>query len=394
MRSALRSRPIGPRALGLESVVDQLEDAVAIFNTDGELLQANQAMRALLPADAVGRPIDDLLPPGHRLVTLVQETLATRDSKGWVPVMFAAESDVTADGEASERLVMTEIIQDTHQALVGTMVSVRNQAALDQVQSTINYSQKQVKLGGRLAGVAHEVKNPLNAMKIHLELLRGKLSARNTAPPRTAEVVGAFAGAIGSAATVLAEPVRGTPAESPGVLEYVGIIDDEIRRLVQVVDDLLKYMRPEELRLQPVDLALLIQDIVQVVQPEAEHNRVTVETTLARDLPDIYGDPAMLRPAFLNLALNAVQAMPSGGTLRIRAARASGRRVQVRFEDTGVGIAPEHLEKIFDLYFTTKEQGSGFGLSMVYRTILLHDGDIKVESTPGHTAFTLDLPMA
>ena len=101
----------------------------------------------------------------------------------------------------------------------------------------------------------------------------------------------------------------------------------------------------------------------------------------------------MLHPAFLNLALNAVQAMPSGGTLRIRVAKARGRRVEVRFEDTGVGIAPENLEKIFDLYFTTKEHGSGIGLALVFRTIVLHDGDIKVESTPGHTSFTLDLPI-
>lgn len=91
----------------------------------------------------------------------------------------------------------------------------------------------------------------------------------------------------------------------------------------------------------------------------------------------------MLRQVFLNLAINGCQAMPQGGTLRISAAPASGDRVEVRIEDTGTGIKPEHLDKIFDLYFTTKDDGSGIGLSMVYRIVQLHDGEVEVQSTPG-----------
>jgi len=112
-------------------------------------------------------------------------------------------------------------------------------------------------------------------------------------------------------------------------------------------------------------------------------------------IPDVNGDPAMLRQAFLNLALNACQAMPDGGTLRIRCESARGRRVAITFTDTGVGIAPADLQRIFDLYFTTKEKGSGIGLSMVYRTVQMHDGEIEVESTPGSGAtFRVVLPQA
>jgi signal transduction histidine kinase len=111
--------------------------------------------------------------------------------------------------------------------------------------------------------------------------------------------------------------------------------------------------------------------------------------------PDVNGDPAMLRQAFLNLALNACQAMPNGGTLRIRCESVRGRRVAISFSDTGVGIAPADLQRIFDLYFTTKEKGSGIGLSMVYRTVQMHDGEIEVQSTPGAgTTFRLLLPQA
>ena len=103
----------------------------------------------------------------------------------------------------------------------------------------------------------------------------------------------------------------------------------------------------------------------------------------------------MLRQAFLNLALNACQAMPNGGILRIRCQSARDRRVNVEFSDTGLGINPEHLQRIFDLYFTTKEKGSGIGLSMVYRTVQMHDGEIEVQSTPGSgTTFRVLLPQA
>jgi signal transduction histidine kinase len=125
-----------------------------------------------------------------------------------------------------------------------------------------------------------------------------------------------------------------------------------------------------------------MEDILPVVLAEAEKNRVEVRVDVPRDLPPANGDADLLRQAFLNLALNACQAMPRGGRLRIAARIAEGR-LEVRFEDTGVGISPADLERIFDLYFTTKEHGSGIGLSLVYRTVQLHDGEIEVQSTPG-----------
>ena len=113
------------------------------------------------------------------------------------------------------------------------------------------------------------------------------------------------------------------------------------------------------------------------------------------NLPRVNADRPLIRQALLNLALNAVQAMPQGGALRFVGRTASDRRLALDVEDTGVGIPPEHLSRIFDLYFTTREGGSGIGLSMVFRTIQLHDGHIEVQSTPGRgTTFTILLPLA
>jgi signal transduction histidine kinase len=221
-------------------------------------------------------------------------------------------------------------------------------------------------------------------MMIHLELLRQQFAP---APARAGAGRMASTRAAVSGATV-------TPVvDQAEAIQHVDVIAGEIRRLDEVVQGFLRFSRPEDLRLQPVRLESLLDEIVPIVRPEAE--RLGVEMRVEGDAPDVNADPAMLRQAFLNLALNACQAMPNGGTLRVRCEAASGHRVSVSFIDTGVGIKPEHLQRIFDLYFTTKDKGSGIGLSMVYRTVQMHDGEIEVQSTPGAgTTFRVLLPQA
>jgi signal transduction histidine kinase len=406
--SADRLQLAGQKAK-LESVVDHLEDAVAIFNPDGELLFANPAMRATLSPDTFGRPVDDVLPAGHPYREAVVRALMSGQSHGPMSAVIGGSATAQAEGDATtanggevtdagERLVMTHAIRDLDQHLVGVMLVARNLEYLGRVQSTINYSRKLVALGRLSAGVAHEVKNPLNAMTIHLELLKQKLlkAGRATAVvPATRPATGPLSGALDPPRAVSTTVESAAAPEVSGALEHVRIIASEIKRLDEVVQGFLKFTRPEDLRLQPVDLPSLVDEVIRVVEPEARAARVTLAADCPPDVPDINGDPAMLRQAFLNLALNACQAMPAGGSLRIACAPARGRRVQVTFEDTGVGIKPDHLSRIFDLYFTTKQKGSGIGLSMVYRIVQLHDGDIEVQSVEGRgTTFRLTLPQA
>ena len=237
-----------------------------------------------------------------------------------------------------------------------------------------------------MAGVAHEVKNPLNAMTIHLELLKQKLSR---------QPVAALASLGGDAALSAAGAEAMSRPPVPDVAKHVDIISKEIRRLDEVLNGFLKFARPDELKLQPVHLATLISDIQTAVAPEAARRRVAMKIECPDTLPAINADPGMLSQALLNLALNACQAMPEGGTLKLACRAVSRRRVEIDIEDTGIGIPPEHLGRIFDLYFTTKEQGSGIGLSMVYRIVQLHDGEVEVQSTPGRgTRFRLIFPQA
>ena len=374
-----RSQMAGQVA-NLESAVEHLEDAVAIVNAKGELLFANPAMRGLLPTAAPGVALPGWVPADHALLRLSEQTLVSRQSRGPLSAAF---------GDAGERLVMTHAIHDAKGDLVGIMLIARNLEYLSQVQSTIRYSRKLAALGRLSAGVAHEVKNPLNAMMIHLELLRQVFATRRGSPRLVAAAAAAVAGpSAGSQA------VPGSAIDESEALEHVDVIASEIRRLDEVVQGFLKFTRPEDLKLQPVSLPALFAEVMPIIRPEAERARVQVSVD-CDGVPDVNGDLAMLRQAFLNLALNACQAMPNGGVLRVHAESVRGRRVAVSIADTGVGIHPDHLQRIFDLYFTTKERGSGIGLSMVYRTVQMHDGEIEVQSTPGAgTTFRVLLPQA
>jgi signal transduction histidine kinase len=219
---------------------------------------------------------------------------------------------------------------------------------------------RRISMVGRLtAGVAHEMKNPLNAMTIHLELLKQKLAA-------------------------------GKPAT-----QHVEIIEQEIRRLDERIQGFLKFVRPDEAKFSAVAIAPLLISVLEAVAPEAQRAGVAIDRGCTDEAIEVVGDAAQLRDVFLNLAQNAIQAMPRGGRLSLSCAALPNRRVRVRVEDTGIGIAPENLTKIFELYYTTRENGTGVGLSMVYRTIQVHNGEIDVESTVGvGTTFIILLPAA
>jgi signal transduction histidine kinase len=360
------------------SVMENLEDAVALYSPRGDVIFNNAAMRALR--------IDNL-PDSHPVRQLVDRTLATRKSTGPLSTAMPIEGQVgngpapTGDQTGSEtdpdaeRLLVCHAIEDTTHRFLGAMLVARNVGYLHRVHSTLNYSRKAAAIGRLLAGVAHEVKNPLNAMTIHLELLKQKLGSIKE--------------------PIVVPAVGGGPGKALDLSKHVHIISSEIKRLDEVVAGFLKFARPEELKLQPTRLNSVIHDVIMTISPEAHRRRVTVKDECAPSASEINADQGMLMQAVLNLAINALQAMPDGGTLRLGCHDALRGRVELFVEDTGIGIPPENLPRIFDLYFTTKEKGSGIGLSMVFRIVQLHDGEVEVQSTPGRgTRFALMFPQA
>jgi PAS domain S-box-containing protein len=339
----------------LQGVVDQLEDGVIFLNPERHILFFNRAAEAVvgLPLErAVGLPIHEVLDSAHPLLPFVDQVLVGAAGIRNATVVLPHE------GRDKEFLVSAFHMEDAHRVM-GVAVLLKDLESVKTVQSLVSYSAKLAALGRLTSGVAHEVKNPLNAMMIHVELLKERLEDSGADVRQSLEIIGG-----------------------------------EIRRLDRVVQGFLKFMRPQELTLKPVDLNAMLQSVCALLEAESQSHGVRFVLELDADLPTVSADEELLRQAFINILQNAVQAMPTGGAVRVRTRPEELEWVRVTVTDQGVGIAPEDVDKIFKLYYTSKVGGSGIGLSVVYRIVQLHDGTIEAKSEPGRgTAMIVRLPL-
>jgi len=220
---------------------------------------------------------------------------------------------------------------------------------------------------GELAStVAHEVRNPLNAIAMSAQRLRRE-----------------FLGSVSS----------GSDDERAELEQLLGVVEGETRRLNDVVQQFLEYARPPRLVLRQIDLGSELREIVEATRAMADARGVSLAFEAAGARPAV-GDATQLRQAIENLIRNAVEATAAGGAVTVTAVTGSkGHAIEVL--DTGSGIAPEDLSKVFDLYFTTKPHGTGVGLAVTQQIVSAHGGTIEVESTPGRgTRMTIRLPLA
>jgi PAS domain S-box-containing protein len=339
----------------LQGVVDQLEDGVIFLNPERHILFFNRAAEAVvgLPLErAVGLPIHEVLDSAHPLLPFVDQVRVGAAGIRNATVVLPHE------GRDKEFLVSAFHMEDAHRVM-GVAVLLKDLESVKTVQSLVSYSAKLAALGRLTSGVAHEVKNPLNAMMIHVELLKERLEDSGADVRQSLEIIGG-----------------------------------EIRRLDRVVQGFLKFMRPQELTLKPVDLNAMLQSVCALLEAESQSHGVRFVLELDADLPTVSADEELLRQAFINILQNAVQAMPTGGAVRVRTRPEELEWVRVTVTDQGVGIAPEDVDKIFKLYYTSKVGGSGIGLSVVYRIVQLHDGTIEAKSEPGRgTAMIVRLPL-
>jgi PAS domain S-box-containing protein len=339
----------------LQGVVDQLEDGVIFLNPERHILFFNRAAETVvgLPLErTVGLPIHEVLDPAHPLLPFVDQVLV--GSAG----IRNATVVLPHDGRDKEFLVSAFHMEDAHRVM-GVAVLLKDLESIKTVQSLVSYSAKLAALGRLTSGVAHEVKNPLNAMMIHVELLKERLEDSGVDVKKSLEVIGG-----------------------------------EIRRLDRVVQGFLKFMRPQELTLKPVDLNAMLQSVCALLEAESLSHGVRFVLELDAALPAVSADEELLRQAFINIVQNAVQAMPSGGAVRIRTRPEEVDWVRVTVTDQGVGIAPEDVDNIFKLYYTSKPGGSGIGLSVVYRIVQLHDGTVEAKSELGRgTVVIVRLPV-
>jgi signal transduction histidine kinase len=243
------------------------------------------------------------------------------------------------------------------------LISLHDRETVAKLELQLNYSERLADLARITSGIAHEVKNPLNAMVIHLELLREKLE--RVAP------------------------------ESRDALPQLEILTSEIQRLDRVVQTFLDFTKPPRMQLRPLDVNQLLEETLALAEPEAQSRAADVERSFSPGLPSIAGDADLLKQAFLNVIINGLQAMSQGGTLRVATSNASDRYVEISITDHGIGIDPAESERVFQLYYSTKPDGNGIGLAQAYRAIQLHDGRISFASEPGiGTTFDIRIPIS
>jgi two-component system, NtrC family, sensor histidine kinase HydH len=223
-------------------------------------------------------------------------------------------------------------------------------------------AEKLAAVGTLTAGLSHEIRNPLNAAGLQLSVVERR--------------------------------VRRLPDDTQGpLLEPLGLVRDEIRRLEQILQDFLQFARPRQFTPRPVELGRLYETVKALFQEDADNRRVTLELDYA-SLPPVLGDEGQLRQVVVNLALNALAITPPGGRVRLACYQAD-REAVLTVEDSGPGISEEVLHRIFEPFFTTKASGTGLGLAIVHSIVSQHGGRISAENGPSSGArFTVWLPLS
>ncbi len=360
----MRSTEAGYTALrtNLNKMLDTLRDGVLLFTEDGRAAMASEAAAYLLD-----KPQPELVGSGVAQIFDEKTALGRAVLRAFDAGQRVSGQSVRMEDGREVEFSLDRIHDGTGSGLaMGTLVTLRDVESAAQLEQELEVSRRLAAVGRLTAGVGHEVKNPINAMVVHLELLKSKL-----------------AGVEGMAKS--------------GAQRHVEILAGEMHRLDRVVETLADFSRPMELHLADRDLREVIAVVVELTGAQMEESGVGV-------LVDVPGEPVMARvdgelmqQALLNLVLNGMQAMPDGGVMRIVMRREHHFAV-VEVVDAGEGIAEEVLPRIFDLYFTTKAKGSGIGLAMTYRILQMHGGAMEVLSSTGAvgergTTFTLRLPV-
>ncbi|MFT4111834.1 two-component system sensor histidine kinase NtrB [Silvibacterium sp.] len=340
----------------LDQILSNLQDGMMLFTRDARAVLVSRSVERFLSVrrdDILGAEVHDIFDRYSVLGRTVRQAFDAG-------IAIVQEEVVTETGRRVE--ISLDFIHDDRAEESGTslgaLLVLHDLESVREIENELELSRRMAAIGRLTAGVGHEVKNPINAIVVHLELLRSKLDA-----------------------------------EAPG-LRHLDIIQSEIRRLDRVVQTLVDFSRPVELQLKDQDLRQIVASVLTLAAAELKTRNILLVSDLPARPVMVKIDSDLFKQALLNVVINGAQAMNRGGTLTVRLGE-DGRMARLRVQDQGEGIPDDIRPHIFDLYFTTKREGSGIGLSMTYRILQLHNGQIDVESLPGAgTTFVFSLPVA
>ncbi len=341
----------------LNGVLDSLSDGIMVADVENNLIVFNKAAERLVPftgTEGYDRPIWESI-TDNEISRFVEQTLETQES--------IRDREFALDRGGMTRLLaftITPLVRNGQ--IQGTIIHVEDVSERRGREARLRRAESLASLTTLAAGVAHEIKNPLGSIGIHMQLIQKALSRID------AEEVDQIGG-------------------------YVDVVNEEVERLNRIVVDFLFAVRPMDTKLEDRDLNGIVHDLLEFVRFELEEANIEIQEELAEDLPTLEIDEKYLKQALLNIVKNAISAMPAGGTLTA-SSRQQGDVVVLKITDTGLGMSDEVLNKIFEPYFTTKDFGSGIGLTMVYKVAKEHMGDISVVSQEGKgSSFSISFPV-
>ncbi len=336
----------------VDQIMGNLQDGLMLFTSDSRVVLVSASVERFL-----GRPRGELLGRTVKEIFTRDSTLGVLVLDGFQSRHPFAQREV--ESANTKRVQVSLDFIKERGSPIGALLTLRDAESVRRIQDEIEISRQMSASGRTTRGVAHEVKNPINAIVLHLQLLQSKLKQID-----------------------------------PDTRRHMDIIGSEIHRLDRVVQILVDFTRPRDLHLEEIDMRRLLEDVIMLATPDAEQHGVTVKRILGAEPLGVKVDLDLMKQAILNVVLNGMQAMPRGGTLTI-SARRDEDSVITEIRDQGAGIPHELQEKIFELYFTTKKSGSGIGLAQTFQALQWHYGAIDFETVEGQgTTFRLRLPVA
>jgi len=336
----------------VDQLMSKLQDGLMLFARDSRVVLVSAPVERFLGrprGELLGRTVKEVFSRDTPLGAMVLDAFEYRRTLSQREFIAAAGRHVQ---------VSMDFVQEKN-TQIGALLIMRDAESVRRIGDEIEMSRRLSASGRVTGGVAHEVKNPINAIVLHLQLLQNKLAQLD-----------------------------------PDTRRHMDIIGSEIHRLDRVVQTLVDFMRARELHLVEVDLRRVLEEVALLATPDAGQHGVTIQRDMPQEPLLIKADLDFMKQALLNVVLNGIQAMPHGGQLTI-STRRDGNSVVAEVRDQGMGIPQDVQDKIFELYFTTKKDGNGIGLAQTYQILQWHYGSVEFESTEGEgTTFRFRLPLA
>jgi two-component system, sporulation sensor kinase E len=340
----------------LEMVMESMSDGVLVTDREDKILMVNKSAERMLPFttdELIERSLEEAI-DDEEIRDFLTENLRGLDR--------VLDREFTL-GNGYSRILSLSIMPLVRQGwITGNVIHIEDVTEKRAREARLRRAESLAALTTLTAGVAHEIKNPLGSIAIHLELMKKEMSGKQK-------------------------------IETRRVMENLLIIKEEVDRLNRIVMDFLFTVRPMNAELSYDDLNRVVQELLEFMRFELAEAGIELETEFMKPSPQILMDERYIKQAVLNLLKNAISAMPEGGKLRVHT-KQKGNEACLRISDTGVGIPEENMDKIFEPYFTTKDFGSGLGLTLVYKIVKEHLGDIEINSKVGEgTTISLSFPI-